>query len=205
MSNRAMQNFNIASFEVENMYGFPELFPVKKPVNCDKWIDFETARTKRDTSCAGLHFFIDDYKFQCLWNSPKRYIDFLARRQCVVMPDFSMYTNFPLALQIYNKYRNHWLAAYYSINGVRIIPCVLCNRVITFPWLLSGLPENSVVAISDIGVGRGEDRRLFEDTYNVMHDKLRPIQILYFTRSSNIKPPDPECTVIKLPFLKGGE
>lgn len=203
MSNRAMQNFNIASFEVENMYGFPELFPVKKPVNCDKWIDFETARTKRDTSCAGLHFFIDDYKFQCLWNSPKRYIDFLARRQCVVMPDFSMYTNFPLALQIYNKYRNHWLAAYYSINGVRIIPCVLATNSIHFDWIFDGLPKNSVLAMSDLGVARGHGRLLIRDTYYEMIRRLDPIQILYFTRSITTAPS--ECTVIRLPYLKGGE
>lgn len=205
MSNRALQKFNIASFEVDNAYGFPELFPVNKPIKCDGWIDFETAKRARDSSCKGLHFFIDDYKFQCLWNQPKRYIDFLKRRSCVIMPDFSLYTNFPLVLQLYNKYRNHWLAAYYSINGVRIIPCVLCNRVITFPWLFSGLPKNSVIAISDIGIGRGEDRRLFEDTYNEMYDKLRPIQILYFTRSKNIEIRDPECTVIRLPYLKGVE
>ncbi len=121
MSNRAMQNFNIASFEAHNQYNFSELFPVKTLVHCDIWIDFETARRKRDNSHNGLHFFIDDYKFQCLWNSPKRYIDFLARRKCVVMPDFSLYSNFPAALHIYNKYRNHWLAAYYSVNGVVVL------------------------------------------------------------------------------------
>lgn len=206
MSNRALQNFNIASFEVDNMYGFPELFPVRNPIQCDKfrWVDFETAKRTRDSSC-GLHFFIDDYKFQCLWNQPKRYIDFLARQKCVIMPDFSLYTNFPLALQIYNKYRNHWLAAYYSINGVRIIPCVLCCKVITFPWLFSGLPKESVIAISDIGIARGEDHRLFEDTYTQILDKLKPVQILYFTRSLRAAPTDRECTVIRLPFLKGGE
>lgn len=203
MSNRAMQNFNIASFEVSNQYGFPELFPVKKPVHCDNWIDFETAKRKRDTSRAGLHFFIDDYKFQCLWNSPKRYIDFLVRRSYVVMPDFSMYTNFPAALQIYNKYRNHWLAAYYSVKGVRIIPCVLATSSEHFGWIFDGLPKNSVLAVSDIGVARGGDRLMFRDTYDTMIRRLEPIQILYFTRS--IKTAPSECTVIKLPFLKGGE
>lgn len=205
MSNRALQNFNIASFEVDNIYGFPELYPVKTLINIDDWIDFETAKRTRDTSCRGLHFFIDDYKFQCLWNQPKRYIEFLKRRKCVIMPDFSLYANFPLALQIYNKYRNHWLGAFYSVNGVRIIPCVLCNKVITFPWLFSGLPKNSVIAISDIGIAKGEDRRLFEDTYNQILDKLKPIQILYFTRTLHSVPTERECTVIRLPYLKGGE
>lgn len=204
MSNRAMQNFNIASFEVDNQYGFPELFPVKKPVHCENWVDFETAKRKRDTSRAGLHFFIDDYKFQCLWNSPKRYIDFLARQKCVIMPDFSMYRNFPAALQIYNKYRNHWLAAYYSINGVRIIPCVLATSSEHFGWIFDGFPKNSVLAVSDLGVAQAlNDRLMFRLTYDEMIKRLEPIQVLYFTRS--IKTAPSECTVIKLPFLKGGE
>lgn len=204
MSNRAMQNFNLASFEVDNQYGFPELFPVEFPVDCAEWVDFETAKRKRDNSCNGLHFFIDDYKFQCLWNSPSRYVDFLASKDCVIMPDFSLYSNFPAALQIYNKYRNHWLAAYYSIKGVMIIPCVLATSADHFDWLFDGLPKKSVLAVSDVGIAQArEDRFLFQNTYAEIIKRLDPIQILYFTRSMKTAPS--ECTVIKLPFLKGGD
>lgn len=203
MSNRALQNFNIAAFEADNDFGFPELFPVTDIVDCDEWIDFETAKRKRDTSCNGLHFFIDDYKFQCVWNQPKRYIDFLRRRDYVILPDFSIYSNFPKSLQIYNKYRNHWLGAFYSIHGVHIIPCVLCNEEIHFDWLFSGLPKRSVIAISDIGIARGSRRDLFNSTYDEMIRRLDPIQILFFTRSLKAAPP--EAKVIKLPYLKGGE
>lgn len=204
MSNRALLNLNLAAFECSNAYGFPDLFPVQHILDFDSslWVDFETAKRQRDTSRC-IHFFIDDYKFQCLWNQPNRYIDFLARQKCVIMPDFSTYLNSPLALQIFNKYRNHWLGLYYSINDVRIIPCVLCNESVNFPWIFLGLPQKSVIAISDIGVGRGNNIKLFHNTYDEMIRQLNPIQILYFTRSHNA-PPD-NCTVIRLPYLKGGD
>ena len=41
---RGLLNHNIAAFESENDYGFPEIFPVTERVSCDHWIDFDPAR-----------------------------------------------------------------------------------------------------------------------------------------------------------------
>lgn len=41
---RGLLNHNIAAFEAENEYGFPEIFPITERVRCDHWVDFDTAR-----------------------------------------------------------------------------------------------------------------------------------------------------------------
>lgn len=60
----------------------------------------------------GYIFFVDDYQFIRLWNDPDRYMPMLQQFRYVLTPDFSLYTDFPKALQIWNHYRKHWIGAY---------------------------------------------------------------------------------------------
>ena len=73
-------------------------------------------------SSSGLHFFCEDYIFDNVWNQPTKYIDIFKPFKYVVQPDFSLYYNFPVALQIFNKYRNHWLGNFFSFYGISVIP-----------------------------------------------------------------------------------
>ena len=182
---RGLLNYNIAAFESENRYGFPELAKYTGQVECAEWVDFDTAVTAKHSEVRGLHFFDSDYKLERLWQYPQRYISVPSRFQYVIQPDFSLYYNFPTALQIYNKYRNHWLAAYYAVHD----------------WSLLGYPKNSTVAFSDIGCCRNkEDKRLLMASYEEMIKQLQPSQVLYFTRSKTA----PEgATMIQIPYRKG--
>lgn len=213
---RGLENFNIASFEAKNKYGFPEIFPCKLDLDLSyvSWIDFDTAlsETKRDKlffeKYNGLHFYIDDYKFQRLWNYPQRYIDFLRRFDYVVMPDFSLYYNFPQALQIYNKYRNHWLAAYLSVNDVNVIPDISLSTPDCFYWSLEAYPSNSLLAFCDVGSKRDKSsREVIPQAFEFMRSKLNPLHVIYFTRSKSVDFEDDNITVVRLPFFrsKGGD
>lgn len=201
---RGLENINKAFFESDNYYGFPEIMPVTKKIEIPKYIDFDTYRRKRnkDTiSSIGTHFYIDDYKFQCVWNSPDKYITMFQSCDNIIMPDFSLYYDMPVALQIYNKYRNHWLSVYYSVKGVTVIPNVSLSIPNYFEWSFIGYPKKSVVAFSDIGTIRDSTcRKIVKLSYDEMINKLEPIQVLYFTRSSQLAPS--ECDVIELKFIK---
>lgn len=213
---RGLENFNIAYFEADNKYGFPLIAPCKigVPLSSVHWIDFDTAisESKRDRSIYkkynGLHFYIDDYKFQRLWNYPKRYIDFLKNFDYVIMPDFSLYYNFPQALQIYNKYRNHWLAAYFSVNGVNIVPDISLSSPECFDWSAEAYPQMSLVVFCDVGSQRDKlSREVIPQAFKFMQEKLAPSHIIYFTRSKSVNFEESNITVVRLPFFrsKGGE
>lgn len=198
---RGLLNFDKAFFESKNNFGFPEVFPYTQHVDCDQWIDFDNSRNNTGQS-EGLHFYCDDYKFNCLWTEPKRYIPILQRYKYVVMPDFSLYYNFPSALQIYNKFRNHWLYAFYLNNGVQMIPNISVSLPDFWDWSFLGYPSGSVVSFSDIGAIRDKpSRQVTMQGYDEMIKRLHPIQVLYFTRSKRSAPS--ECDVIELPFIKG--
>lgn len=71
-------------------------------------LDFNAALRSSDAE-AGVHFFLDDSRFERIWKEPYRYIKILQRFTCVLAPDFSLYMDMPLAMKIWNVYRSRLL------------------------------------------------------------------------------------------------
>ena len=76
-----------------------------------------TKRNDGKNTGKAVHFYMDDYKFECVWNQPERYLRKLSQYRFVLTPDFSLYTNMPLAMQIWNVFRGQWCGAFWQANG----------------------------------------------------------------------------------------
>ena len=91
-----------------------------------EFIGFNYAKNAKNAYGKAVHFFLDDYQFNRVWTNPDRYIPMLQKFKYVLTPDFSLYTDFPKPLRIYNHYRKHWLGAYWQIqNSKEKKQCVL--------------------------------------------------------------------------------
>nr|DAK95275.1 MAG TPA: protein of unknown function (DUF4417) [Caudoviricetes sp.] len=96
-------------------------------------------------------------------------------------PDFSMYTDMPLAMQIYNHYRKHWLAAYWQQCGIHVVPTLCWSNEQSYEWCFDGEPQHSIVAISSVGTQKGEQNQvLFEKGVRAALAKLEPSEILWY-------------------------
>lgn len=120
---RNYENLNKAMFDGVGDYGIPQLRPVHE---CDvkQWISFNYAKGCEEPEDHGVHFFIDDYQFMRVWSNPDVYTKMMRKFKAVLTPDFSTYTDFPKAIQLYNHYRKHWVGAYWQMNGVYVIPTI---------------------------------------------------------------------------------
>lgn len=175
---RNYENLNKSIFDGTGTFDIPCLLPE----NCTakEFIGFNYAKTCRQPYDKGLHFFVDDYQFLRLWSNPDAYLDMLRRFKVVCTPDFSTYTDFPKAVQIYNHYRKHWLGAYWQANGVTVIPTVSWSDRDSFEWCFDGEPVGGTVAVSSVGTQLNkESRKLFIDGYNEMLARLKP-KLIYF-------------------------
>ena len=106
-SSIAYENLNRRIFPGAGEYGIPRLEAETFDGNCE-FVGFNYARGNcRNPEKKAVHFFIDDYQFDALWRNVDRYVDKLRQFQYVLTPDFSTYTDFPKAIQIYNHYRKH--------------------------------------------------------------------------------------------------
>lgn len=154
----------------EAVAGFQEL----RPFNYCKSSIGEASQT-------GIHFFIEDYQFVRVWNQPARYIHMFRDYKFILAPDFSIYADWPMALQIYNHYRKHWLAAYYNTRGVQVVPTISWGGPGSFAWCFDGEPKNSVVAVSSVGIFHDErTKELFVEGYRRMKKELEPAAILFY-------------------------
>ena len=99
------ENLQRMIFDGVGEYGIPEI-ELTTYKECD-FIPFNYAKGCKDKNGKGVHFFIDDYQFNRLWNAPDRYIEMLSGFTHVMSPDFSTYTDFPKAMQIYNHYHRN--------------------------------------------------------------------------------------------------
>lgn len=176
---RNYENLNRRIFDGVGEYGFPEIKPASFDV--DNWISFNYARTCEEPEEHGVHFFVDDYQFLRLWTNPDTYLPMLSRFQAVCTPDFSTYTDFPRAVQIYNHYRKHWLGAYWQEHGIRVIPTISWSDESSFDWCFDGEPVGSMVVISSVGTqGSRTATRLFEAGYREMLQRLAPTAIVLY-------------------------
>lgn len=132
---------------------------------------------ERDSNTA-VHFFIDDYRFECVWKHPDRYIDLMHHVGCALTPDFSLFRDMPLAMQIWNVYRNRWLGCFWQSYGISVIPTISWSESYDFCYF--GVPQGSIVAVSSVGLRDKEARYLFRKGFERMIDVLKPETILCY-------------------------
>lgn len=106
-----MENTEKMIFSGVGKYGIPEIKP-ETDIRIDKleWIPVNYALTAKDKATKGVHFYKDDYQFERFWNNPDKYIPLLQQFGAVCSPDFSLYSDMPLAVQLFMHYKKHWLA-----------------------------------------------------------------------------------------------
>ena len=178
-SSRNYENLERRIFEGVGEYGIPQLELTRFQGDCE-FVGFNYASGIKDCEKTGVHFFVDDYQFNRLWTNIDRYTEMLSKFRYVMTPDFSIYTDFPKAIQIYNHYRKHWVGAYLQEYGVHVIPTISWSTPDSFEWCFDGEPEGGTVAVSSVGCMNGKAKReLFLAGYTEMVRRLQPESIIF--------------------------
>ena len=175
-------NLELAQYNGVGKYDIPELEPVYNIPEITEWIGFNEVLSDKEPSLnKGVHFFIDDYQFMRIWNNPDKYVDKLSQYGAVIAPDFSPYGDMPLATQIFNHYRKHWVAKYLQERGVNIIPCIRASTdERSLEFYLDGEPKGGIVAISSMWTKSKELKDYFMREYSLMYDTLNPSKVLVY-------------------------
>lgn len=177
---RNWQNFQRAQYEGVGSFDIPQIHGVDWATDV-KWVRFNDLASRKPKQPFGVHFFIDDYKFERIWTNIDKYLPLLQKAEYVMSPDFSLYLDFPLAQSIWNHYRKHWIGAYLEEHGVKVIPTVNWMYKDSYSWVFDGEPTNKVVAVSALGCTKNKDElKMFLEGYEEMIKKLNPSQVLFY-------------------------
>jgi len=160
-------------------YGIPEIKP-EKFVDC-KYVRFNEAQKIKDPDGIGVHFFVDDYEFDKVWNQFSRYMRMLSKFDAVLTPDWSVYTDWPVAVNIWSHYRKHYVGAWLQDMGVKVFPTIEWSDKESHKWCFDGEPVGGCVAIGSFGTQRDiEARKLFVYGYDAMLERLQPETIMFW-------------------------
>lgn len=136
-------------------------------------IGYNYAKSNKDKN-VGIHFYVDDYQFERVWNYPEKYLENLMEYDCILSPDFSLYMNMPMPMKIWNVYRSRQIGAYYQSKGIKVIPTISWAEEATFDFCFKGIPKGSIVSVSTIGV---KEKQVATDIWNAgMKEMIRQIE-----------------------------
>lgn len=181
-SRAGLLNTEKAIYRGVGPFDIPEILPIEADVTGLEAVGFNYMLGCKHPEDKVLHFFLDDYQFVRVWREPDKYLPYLQRFRYVIAPDFSLYTDHPKAVQIFNHYRKHWLARYWQDHGVNVIPCICWSDRSSFEWCFDGEPKNATVCVSTIGGfgNHGCNTQGWIDGYHEMHCQLTPCHVILF-------------------------
>lgn len=166
-------------FETDGVWGFPVVKRQK--------FDFENVEliacsdvSSHDVSNLdkGIHHFVDDYRFEVLYNRPDNCIEKYKRYRFVLTPDYSLYAEMNLWRQIESIGKSRWVGAYWQSKGLVVVPTVSWASPSSFNFCFAGIEKNSVVAVGMIGCK--QERIAFMKGYNAMLETIEPSAIICF-------------------------
>lgn len=174
------RSFLVANADYDGYFEIPvirtsELLP-------DKVVTFSKAMSKtwKDFDC-WVVFYEHDVNFERLWNNPKAYLNRLKKFKGIISPDYSLYRNMPLCMQMWNTYRGRALASWLQDNGVEVIPNVRWNDERTYGFCFNGIEKGKTVAVGTHGcIKKKDDKEYFEAGLSELVKRLSPKTIIVY-------------------------
>lgn len=149
-----LSDMSIPEIKRENL-ATPDLVP-KHTYPVESWEDAyhcysQTFDGTYQPGCIG--FYTEDYKFEAVYSQVDATIDWLEQIQPKVLvgPDFSCYTRWPQAKNIFNLYKSRWCTRLWQELGYKVIPTVqildVHPYVLTTKYVLETLPTKATLSI----------------------------------------------------------
>jgi len=147
---------------------------------------------------ATVHFFEPDERFDEVWKNPEAYLSELRQYKQVMTPDFSMYCDMPLVLQLFNTFRSRWCGAFWQEHGLTVIPTVGWSDEWSFEFCFDAIEYGSVVAVATLGVR--DNKRGFMAGFSEMCKAIDPEVVICYEKP--FEEMYSYVDVIHVPYLK---
>lgn len=167
-------------FETEDKFGFPEV-ESSPNFNCTDLLGFHMAKnTLAKNSDKAVHFFLEDYKFEQVWTRPRDFINTFMYYGNIISPTFSIWSNQPYALSVFNMYRSRWCTRFYQEFGINVLVDCRWSDVDSYDYAFSGIKKHSPVIVNTVGTKYLENRRMFVNGFEEMLRRIEPSKLYVY-------------------------
>lgn len=169
-------------YESSNQWGIPDLpqattVPQRLIAYNDRW------KVEHPDTGDAVHFFLDDYRFETMWSQPQRSLSRVMRAGLALTPDFSLWREMPLAMQLWQVYRSRWCGAWMASNGITVIPTLSWSTPDSYDFCFAGVAKYSVVAVSSVGIRDDDARSSYRHGIRMMMEQIEPECVVVYGRS----------------------
>lgn len=190
-------------FESKALFNVPELredMMGTLPMPIDTWagpdasdLSFENYFYNITSVLRGLEgkrtvfgFYAEDFTFEGCWDDPVKFTSKLLNLPCdlhaVVMPNFSLAYNYPMAVNVWNNYRSKWYGRYMQEAGIKVIPDIPIVPLRLVDLVLAGVPKNPPAIAIQLHTSRktDEELRVRRKFCQMVEERLRPKRVLIY-------------------------
>ena len=125
-----------------------------------------------------VHFFVDDKRFEIVYEQPELSFEKLRQYKILLTPDFSLYGEMQPWRRIENVGKSRWCGAFWQSKGAFVIPTISWSTPESFDYAFDGIETGSCVAIGMIGCKHS--KRNFLTGYHAMQERIKPQTIICF-------------------------
>ena len=170
----------------DNRWGIPTI--KREDFKVDEVIGFNSAKSSVLDYDKTVHFFLSDHEFEAVWSFPDRYLPKLVKFNGCFSPDFSIFRDHPLSVQLFNVFRSRFIGWHWQQQGIRVIPAVGWSTEESYEFCFEGIEKKSQVALSTRGVARDTiAMKFFEKGYSKMLERLEPKVINIYGAGERLK------------------
>ena len=189
---RTYDAYNLSEFDEERAVGFYQMPVIKADDATPKdLISFNYVLSSEPKEDCGVHFYIDDYQFERIWNDPFTYIEKLRGYNCVFTPDYSLYLDMPMSMKIWNVYRSKLIGQLMQDAGITVIPTLQWAEKDTFQFCFDGIEQGGTVTVSTIGVKKDDNsKKVWYDGMKEAIKKIKPKRIIVYGGDIGYKFPE---------------
>ncbi len=126
----------------------------------------------------GVHFFIDDYRFEGVYKNPEKSLGRLSQYKFLLTPDYSTYADMNYWRQMESIAHSRWVGAFWQDQGQVVIPTISWSDEGSFEFCFDGVEKHSIVAVGMIGCKKSKNEYLLG--YNEMLNRIEPEAIICF-------------------------
>jgi len=168
-------------YQAAGRYDFPLLRRQDIDLSDLKLLRFSSAtKVEKCDFDATLHFFENDERFDEVWKKPAAYLEKLGQYKQLLTPDFSVYRDMPLMMQLINTYRNRWCGAYWQAHGLVVAPSITWSDERSFRFCFDGIERGSIVAVSTLGCR--DIKELFMAGFGEMCEIIEPASVICYNK-----------------------
>lgn len=140
-----------------------------------------------------LCFYTDDYRFENIWNECVATIEQVVplKPLAAVAPDFSLWSDTPLIVQVWQVYRARWISRFWQEAGVRIIPSLATStNPHCYDFAFLGFPKRPSLMAMQMRAGGVKTKQHHEANVRdvaTLIERVNPMRLVIYGASNRSK------------------